>query len=41
MTEILTINIVALLKLINSSRQRQQKLDKKLESELISIEVII
>jgi len=41
MTEILTINVVALLKLINSPRQRIQKLDRILASELISIEVII
>jgi hypothetical protein len=40
MTEILTINVVASLKLINSPRQRRQKLDRKLASVLINIEVI-
>jgi len=35
MTEILTINVVALLKIINSPRQRRQKLDSKSASVLI------
>ena len=41
MTEILTINVAAMLKLINSPRERRQKLDTILASVPIYIEVII